>query len=68
MLSWKDVMMAQEHRQDLLREAEEARLVKELNSDDEGKSVWQKVKGLFFGANEKKKAEGRPCVSSWDAA
>jgi len=52
MMSWKDVMMAQEHNKDLLREAEEARLIQQLSADDKETGLWQKVKELFFRMNE----------------
>lgn len=53
MMSWKDIVMAQEHRKDLLREAEEARLVRQLSRGNERTTLWQKVRSFFAAGGEK---------------
>lgn len=53
MMSWKDIAMAQEHSKDLLREAEEARLIRQFNGSNGGTNLWQKVRSFFAGSREK---------------
>jgi hypothetical protein len=69
MLSWKDVMVTKERNKDLLREAEQARLIHQVRAANEAASVWHKVKGLFGGTSETQQpAEGVSCVSSLETA
>jgi hypothetical protein len=67
MLSWKDVMIAQEHSKDLLREAEEARLIKQLGGDEET-GLWQKVRSFFTVSEESKPTNEAVYSCSVDAA
>jgi hypothetical protein len=60
MLSWKDEKVRQEHYQELLREAEQERLIRQAMAAREEPAVWEKVKGLFSGfgkANQTTKEE-----------
>jgi hypothetical protein len=52
MLNWRDVELAQERSKDLLREAEQARLIQQAKAGAEEASVWQKVK-RWFASNSK---------------
>lgn len=53
MMSWKDVIMAQEHHKDLLREAEAARLVRQFSRNNRRTTLWQKVRSFFAAGGEK---------------
>lgn len=66
MMSWKDIAMAQEHSKDLLREAEEARLIQQFNNGNRGTSLWQKVRSFFAGSREKEPPVDEPvyCCSA----
>ncbi|MBI1878602.1 MAG: hypothetical protein HYR94_10310 [Chloroflexi bacterium] len=69
MLSWKDVIAVQEHHKELLREAEQARLIQQAKAGAEEGSVWQRVKGLFAGMNKSEEpAEETSCNSSFETA
>jgi|GEM_PF-4641990 len=66
MMSWKDIMMAQEHSKDLLREAEEARLIRQFNGDNGRIKLWQKVRSFFGSSREKETPVDEPiyCCSA----
>jgi hypothetical protein len=47
MLGWQDIRMTQERAKDLLREAEQERLVRQVLTRHET-MVWEKARELFF--------------------
>jgi hypothetical protein len=67
MMSWKDVMMAQEHHKELLREAEESRLIRQLSNSEET-GLWQKVRTFFTVSEESEPADKATYSCSTDAA
>lgn len=69
MMNWNDVLVTREHNKDLLREAEQDRLVQRAKASNNETSVWQKVKGLFGATNgTEKPADGTSCQSSFETA
>lgn len=66
MMSWKDIVMAQEHNKDLLREAEEARLIRQFSAGNGGTNFWQKVRSFFAGNGKKETPIDEPlyCCSA----
>ncbi len=64
MINWLDIVVAQEYHQDLLRQAEKERLIRQLKTDSNKPRTWQHISELVFGNNQKKqpardKTQGR---------
>lgn len=50
MMIWSDITAIQEHHQELLREAEKERLVRQLLVKRNKPSLWQNISNLIFGS------------------
>ncbi len=54
MINWLDIMVARECQQDLLRQVEKERLIRQLKTDSNKPRTWQHISDLVFGNNQKK--------------
>ena len=54
MINWMDIIVAREYHQELSREAEKARLVRQLMAGNDKPRTWQRISDLVFRNNQKK--------------
>jgi hypothetical protein len=53
MITWQDVELMRERNKDLLREAENERLIQQMTEREATTTIWEKVKGLLSWSEQK---------------